>query len=80
MPDFAFAGPGVRVQQVLDGSAAAAAGIQAGDIVVAMDGQDIADLRSYSGALKAHAPGDTVQVTVLRDGEQVTVSALLTAR
>ena len=38
MPDFAFAGPGVRVQEVMPGSPAAAAGIQPGDVLVALDG------------------------------------------
>ncbi len=80
MPDFSFEGPGVRVQQVMPGSAAAAAGIQAGDVVVAIDGEPVADLRGYSALLKARAPGDRVTVTVLRDGAEQTVSATLGER
>ncbi len=80
MPDFAFSGPGVRVAQVLPGSAAERAGMRAGDIVTAFAGESIADLRAYSGALKAHQPGDEVQITVLREGKPVQLTARLTER
>jgi hypothetical protein len=70
MPDFGFEGDGVRVQQVMPGSAAESAGIAAGDVIVVFDGDAVADLRSYSALLKAHAPGDEVTVIVLREGEQ----------
>jgi S1-C subfamily serine protease len=80
MPDFAFEGAGVRVQQVMPGSAAEAAGIAAGDIVTAIDGKPVSDLRSYSMLLKEHAPGDEIAVTLLRDGREFTVHARLGAR
>ncbi len=80
MPDFSFEGDGVRVQQVMPGSAAETAGILTGDVIVALDGEPIADLRSFSALLKAREPGDPVEVTVLRDGETQTVSAVLGAR
>ena len=80
MPDFAFEGEGVRVQQVMPGSAAEKAGILAGDVVVALDDRPIVDLRGYSALLKEHAPGDAVEVTLLREGERITVSTELGAR
>ena len=80
MPDFAFAGPGVRVQEVMPGSPAEAAGVRAGDVVVALDGAPVADLRGYSAALKGHGPGDTVKVTVRRDGEEMVLTATLAGR
>jgi membrane-associated protease RseP (regulator of RpoE activity) len=80
MPDFAFEGPGVRVQQVMPGSAAEDAGILAGDVLVAFDGEKVADLRTYSNLLKARSPGDEVEVSVLRDGEEVSLHAVLGAR
>jgi S1-C subfamily serine protease len=80
MPDFSFEGPGVRVQQVMAGSAAEGSGILAGDVIVAIDGEEIADLRSFSDLLKVRAPGDTVEVTVLRGGEAQIVEAVLGAR
>ncbi len=80
MPDFSFQGPGVMVQQVMPGSAAEVAGIVAGDVVVALDGQSVEDLRGYSGLLKAHAPGDEITVTVVREGAEKTVNATLGER
>jgi len=80
MPDFGFSGPGVRVQQVMPESAAEAAGLLDGDILVAFDGEPVTDLRGYSALLKGKNPGDSVEVTVLRDGEEVTVSAVLGER
>jgi hypothetical protein len=80
MPDFGYDGEGVRVEQVMPGSAAESAGILAGDVIVAFDGQPVADLRSYSGLLKAHAPGDEVTVMVLREGGQLEITATLGAR
>jgi hypothetical protein len=80
MPDFAFEGPGVRVQQVMPGSAAEKAGILAGDVLVVFDGEKVTDLRSYSALLKARVPGDEVEVTVLRDGEEISLRAVLGAR
>jgi len=80
MPDFGFEGPGVRVQQVIPDSAAEAAGLLAGDVLVAFDGEPVTDLRGYSTLLKTKSPGDEVGVTVLRDGEEITVTATLGER
>jgi len=80
VPDFAFQGPGVRVDQVLPGSPAETAGIRAGDVVVALGGRTVDTLRAYSDALKAHRPGEKVTVTLRRDGAEVTVEATLGER
>jgi S1-C subfamily serine protease len=80
MPDFGFEGPGVRVQQVMPSSAAEAAGLLAGDVLIAIDGVPVADLRGYSTLLKSKNPGDQVVVTVLREGEEMTVTATLGER
>ena len=80
MPDFSFEGAGVRVQQVMPGSGAEKAGIVAGDVIIALDDEAVADLRSFSTLLKSHAPGDKVEVTVSRGGEETTVSAVLGTR
>ncbi|MGA1487754.1 MAG: M20/M25/M40 family metallo-hydrolase [Planctomycetota bacterium] len=80
VPDFADPGPGVRVDSVLDGSPAAAAGLRGGDRLISIDGATIADLRAYSEVLRARAPGDTITIVVERDGARVTVEATLVAR
>jgi aminopeptidase N len=80
MPDFAFSGEGVRIGAVSPGSPAETAGLLEGDIIVRLGGQDIANLKEYSDALKTHQPGDTVELTYLRDGAENTVSITLGER
>ncbi len=80
MPDFGFKGEGVRVQQVMPGSAAETAGIEVGDVIVAFAGEEVADLRSFSNLLKAHSPGETVDVVVLREGEEREFKVVLGTR
>jgi len=80
VPDFSFAGPGVRVKEVLEGSAAEKAGIQAGDVIRTLDGEKVHDLRGYAALLSTRAPGDEVSLTLERDGRLIDVAAELTAR
>jgi S1-C subfamily serine protease len=80
MPDFAFEGPGVRVQQVVPGSAAEEAGVMAGDVLIAFDGEAVTDLRTLSNMLGARLAGDEVELTVRREGEDVTLRAVLGVR
>ena len=42
------------------------------DILVKIGDAEIADLQAMTDALRAHKPGDTVPVVVLRDGQPVT--------
>jgi hypothetical protein len=80
MPDFAFAGPGVKVNAVIEGSPAAEAGVKKGDILLAIDDAELKDLRAFSEALKAHQPGDTVRIKLKRGDEELTLEATLKAR
>ncbi len=80
VPDFAHQGPGVGVESVIPGSAAAMAGIQAGDIITHVNGQPVADLGAFSGLLKTFAPGDSVTATATRGGEAFDVEMTLQAR
>ncbi|MBP1634691.1 MAG: Bacterial leucyl aminopeptidase precursor [Acidobacteria bacterium] len=80
VPDFAFAGPGVRVSGIVPGSPAEKAGLKEGDVLAAIDGRPIADLRAYSEALRVLAPGQTVRVVVVRNGKEQTVEVTLGER
>ncbi len=80
MPDFAYTGGGVLIQQVVPGSAAEISGLEAGDIIVALEGVPVEDLRGYSGLLQSHVPGDEVDITVERAGEKLVVTATLGER
>jgi aminopeptidase N len=80
VPDFAFQGPGVRVQSVVPGSPAAQAGIPGGDVITAIDGEPIADLGAFSEVLKQFEPGDRVTASALREGATMEVEMELSAR
>ncbi|MGH8243975.1 MAG: Do family serine endopeptidase [Steroidobacteraceae bacterium] len=68
---------GALVSQVAEGSAAARAGIEAGDVITSVGSQTIrtnADLSNAIGMLKA---GDSVKLGLLREGNSRTVTAVL---
>jgi len=62
--------PQPRVDEVLAGGPAARAGMQAGDVIVAIDGKAIADFDDFTRAVQP-AAGRALQLTVLRQGRQV---------
>jgi S1-C subfamily serine protease len=61
-------------------SAAAAAGIEVGDVVVKLDGQAITDFPSLSQVVSETPPGETMTVTVLRGGETIVKKVTLRPR
>jgi hypothetical protein len=81
VPDMAVSDTaGVRLTGVSPGSPAEQAGIRAGDVIVEFGGMPVGDLYQFTDALQAHEPGDTVRVVVRRDGEPLTVTAVLGRR
>ena len=66
---------GALVSQVLPGSAAEEAGLQAGDVILAIDGRPVEDstgLRNMIGLMRL---GTDMEITFIRDGEKQTMSA-----
>jgi hypothetical protein len=70
MPDFAFAGPGVKVAGVTPGSPAEKAGVKEGDVLLKVAGQDVANLAGFSAILRGLVPGQTVRVILSRGGAE----------
>ncbi|HXQ31513.1 MAG TPA: DegQ family serine endoprotease [Steroidobacteraceae bacterium] len=71
---------GALVSQVVEGSAAEKAGIKAGDIITAVNGQPVksaAELRNHIGLMRV---GESVDLAVLRDGQAKRVAAVVQAR
>lgn len=66
--------PGVYLYAVEPGGPAAAAGLQAGDIITQIDGTDIQSMTDFTAAKKTFSAGDTSQFTVMRAGQTVTVT------
>jgi serine protease Do len=77
MPDFGFEGPGVKVDAVVPGSPAEKAGVKPGDVVLKLDGRDVANLRDFSEKLKGAQPGQVVTATLRRDGKELVVAVTL---
>ncbi len=80
MPDFAFEGPGVKVDAVVPGSPAEKAGVKAGDVLLKLDGKGVAGLRDYAERLRAMTPGQSVRATLARDGKEIELSVTLAER
>ena len=68
------------VHAVTAGTPAATAGLQAGDAVIAIDGQSIQSSESLVAAIHEHKVGDTVTMTVVRGSQQQDLKVTLAAR
>ena len=80
IPDMTPRDFGLRLTGVREGSPAEEAGLEAGDVVVEFEGREIGDIYAYTYALRDHEPGDEVTIVVERDGERLTVTAVLGER
>jgi len=69
--------PGFQVIGVVDGGAAAAAGIQKGDVITELGGTKINSEADLLGAIASHRPGDKVTVTYIKDGKTHTANLVL---
>jgi hypothetical protein len=70
---------GLRLQGVRSGTPAAAAGLQAMDVVVKMGNVIVDNIYDFTFALKKHMPGDVVDVVYIRDGKEHTTQVTLAA-
>ncbi|MEU8222289.1 trypsin-like peptidase domain-containing protein [Kribbella sp. NPDC048915] len=68
---------GARLGEVTPGGAADKAGLQAGDVVTAVDGKAIASGDALVAAVRSHRPGDQVKLTIVRGGKTQAVTATL---
>ena len=71
-PDYNWSGEGFRISGVRDGRPAEAAGLEAGDVIIQMGEKEIADIYDYMEALGYFTLGESMEITLLRDGEQLT--------
>lgn len=68
---------GILVESVEAGSCAEAAGIEAGDIIVAADGKDISTMNELVILKNKHKPGETMTVTLARKDGNIDVTLIL---
>ena len=70
MPDYTFAGSGVKVDGVSEGRPAQKAGLQAGDIITALGAHKVTSIENYIEALGQFKKGDSTTVTYQRSGKE----------
>ena len=82
--DLTYTGPGARIQSdsapgqaITPGGPADRAGLEPGDRVVAVDREVVSTPEEFVVAVRAHFPGDEVVLTVIRDGERLTLPITL---
>ena len=68
---------GVYVVDVVQGGPADKAGLKVGDRIVSIDGTEIAQKDDLGTLMQQHTAGDTLSITVARDGQMQTVSLTL---
>jgi serine protease Do len=68
---------GALVMSVAENSAAAAAGIKAGDVITAIDGKPVTSGADVARAIRGSRDGDAVDIAVTRDRKQLMLKATI---
>ena len=68
---------GVYIVEVVKGGPADKAGLQAGDRIVSVDGSEVATQSDLGTLMQKHAAGDTLSITIAREGQMQTVNVTL---
>ena len=73
---------GVYVSRVINGSGAAEAGIQKGDVIVGFNGKSVSSMSDIQKQLADLSPGDTAEITVAREAnngyDEITLTVTVT--
>ncbi|MGD9547053.1 MAG: M28 family peptidase [Candidatus Krumholzibacteriia bacterium] len=77
LPDFTEEVRGYLLAGVFDDSPAARCGLEKGDLLVRMGSHPVADLATFTTALRAHDPGDLVELEVVRRGQTLNFTVVL---
>ncbi|MDO5722825.1 MAG: trypsin-like peptidase domain-containing protein [Flaviflexus sp.] len=68
------------IGEVVPGSPADKAGLREGDAITAIDDDEVVSNTSLTGYVRQHAPGETVTLSIVRDGSATTVDLTLESR
>jgi putative serine protease PepD len=68
---------GAEISEVIADSPAEEAGLETGDVVTAIDGMLVNDQITLIVAIRSHRPGDVVELTVAREGDEMTLEVTL---
>ena len=70
----------VAVEKVMEGSAAEAAGIRAGDELISLDGLAVEEMSDVVIVVRSKSPGEEIRVVLRRSGEELTITARFPSR
>lgn len=73
IPDYAYEGPGVKVDGLSDGKPAQKAGLKVGDIITQLGNTPISDIQVYMKALATYKKGDSCSILIQRGKESIPV-------
>ena len=71
---------GASIQSVEAGSAAAKAGLHAGDMIATVDGKAVTTSEALQSAISSHKPGEKITLGIVRGGSRRTLTVTLAAR
>jgi S1-C subfamily serine protease len=71
---------GAVITEVTPGTAAAEAGIDPGDLVISLDGVQVQGIADLAAQVQTHQPGDTVEIVIVRSGQERTLTVTFGAR
>ncbi len=71
---------GAFVSDVVPGSGAEAGGLQPGDVIAKIDGQDITSAADVGTVIRKKKPGDRVEIEYEREGQKQTATVTLKSR
>jgi hypothetical protein len=78
--DYSGEAGGIVVARVFDGTSAADAGLKEGDRITVWNGEKVETVEDWMPLLGSHKPGDEIEITVVRDGEDIVLPMTLKAR
>ena len=70
-------GSGAEIDEVIEDTPAEDAGLEKGDVVVAVEGQKVTDGIALIVSIRSHQPGETLTFTVVRDGDEKDIDVTL---
>jgi putative serine protease PepD len=70
-------GSGAEIDSVVDGTPADDAGLEEGDVIVAVEGTRVTDGIALIVSIRSHQPGETITFTVVRDGDEQEIDITL---
>lgn len=71
---------GALINEVVAGGPADTAGVEVGDVVIAVNAQEVRSMTDLAARIRGYQPGDEVVLDVLRDGQTLNITAVLGLR